>query len=61
MTKKSKNKFLANVSTILLIPYTPLFVVIFIASSWYFNFPSWVTFVYLGLAVIVFVGRKLLK
>ncbi len=61
MPKKGKNKFLTFASIILLIPYTPTFIIIFIASSWYFNFPSWVTFVYLGLGAIIIVSRKLLK
>lgn len=53
--KSSKNKFLS----LLFIPYTPLFVVIWIVASFYFKFPSWYTFVYLGLGLVVFGINKL--
>ena len=57
MPKKKTKKF--NYLSLLFIPYTPLFAVIWVVAYLYFKLPTWYAFVYIGGALIVWGINKL--
>ena len=62
--KKSTKK--NNIFTLLLLPFklllilfTPLFILIYIVATFYFDLPIWVTIAYFGAGFVGFIANKL--
>lgn len=57
MSKKTDKKSF-NPLMILIIPFSPLGLVIFIGCSFYFKFPTWATLAYIGIGLAILAISK---